>query len=77
MSRLLVGVLFVGVPCSILYVGRAGAQAVQVTAVLGVIDVVLKEHLQEEKTTLLWDNRQVVQEKFHSEISLKGALMHQ
>lgn len=61
MSRLLVGVLFVGVPCSILYVGRAGAQAVQVTAVLGVIDVVLKEHLQEEKTTLLWDNRQVVQ----------------
>lgn len=65
MSRLLVGVLFVRVACSVLHVGRAGAQAVQVTAVLGIIDVVLKEHLWGE-TALLWDNVRVVLKHFYS-----------
>lgn len=56
-SRLLVGVFFVRVPSSVLDVRRAGAQPVQVTAVLGIVDVVLKEHLWGEKG-LVWDNRQ-------------------
>lgn len=46
MSRLLlVGLLFVSVPRSVLDVGRAGAQPVQVTTVLCIIDMILKEHL--------------------------------
>lgn len=53
MSRLLVGVLFVCVSCSVLYIGRAGAQAVQVTAILGIINMVLKEHLWKKKNVLL------------------------
>lgn len=46
MSRLLlVGLLFVSVPCSVLDVGRAGAEPIQVTTVLCIIDVILEEHL--------------------------------
>lgn len=48
-SRLLVGVFFVRVPGSVLDVRRAGAQPVQVATVLGIVDVVLKEHLWGEK----------------------------
>lgn len=42
---LLVGFLFVSVSCSVLDVGRAGAQPIQVTTVLSVVDVILEEHL--------------------------------
>lgn len=46
MSRLLlVSLLFVSVPCSVLDVGRAGAEPVQVTTVLCIVDMILKEHL--------------------------------
>lgn len=58
-SRLLVGVFFVRVPGSVLDVRRAGAQPVQVAAVLGIVDVVLKEHLWGEKG-LLWGNRRPI-----------------
>lgn len=46
MSRLLlVSLLFVSVPCSVLDVGGAGAEPVQVTTVLCIVDMILKEHL--------------------------------
>lgn len=46
MSRLLlVGLLFVGVPRSVLDVGRTGAQPVQVATVFRIINMILKEHL--------------------------------
>lgn len=45
MSRLLVSLLFVRVPRSVLDIGRARTQAVQVTTVLCIIDMILEEHL--------------------------------
>lgn len=48
MSRLLlVSLFFVSVPCSVLDVGGAGAEPVQVTTVLCIINMILKEHLWE------------------------------
>lgn len=44
---LLVGLLFVRVACSVLHVGGAGAQPVEVTTVLCIVDVILEEHLGE------------------------------
>lgn len=57
MSRLLlVGLLLVSVPRSVLDVGRAGAEPIQVTTVLCIIDMILKEHLRgKEKNTGYWE----------------------
>lgn len=50
--RRLVSLLFVGVAGPVLDVGRAGAQAVEVAAVLGVVNVILEEHLHGQRVRL-------------------------
>ena len=63
---LLVGLLLVGVARSVLDVGRARAQPVQVATVLCIIDMILKKHLGGNKQRSLGGGRNPVTQSFEN-----------